>query len=77
MKKNHTQSYNPCSRCPGHISRRHFLKQCGTLMTAAGAGLTLAGLPLQTACAKKTGDKVYLSSPGCDDDIRFIYLLKN
>ena len=43
MKKYKTPLPSPCQRCRSGISRRIFLKQCGSLMTAAGAGLALTG----------------------------------
>ena len=34
---------SPCEKCRSGIPRRLFLKQCGSLMTAAGAGLAFTG----------------------------------
>ena len=43
MRDLRTKSVNPCQKCPGGVTRRRFLKQCGTWVTAAGAGLALGG----------------------------------
>lgn len=43
MKKYETPLPGPCERCRSGISRRIFLKQCGSLMTAAGTSLAFAG----------------------------------
>ncbi|MFC2156476.1 twin-arginine translocation signal domain-containing protein [Acidobacteriota bacterium] len=48
----------PCKRCFGGVSRRDFLKRCGSLMSAAGAGLVLAGSQSLTSCANRPGKKV-------------------
>ena len=43
MKKHEIPLLGPSKRCRSVISRRIFLKQCGSLVTSAGAGLALAG----------------------------------
>ena len=58
MKDSRKKSIDPCQMCPRGVTRRHFLKQCGTWVTAAGAGLTLAGTQTFTACAQKKSEPV-------------------
>ena len=45
-------------RYPNGVSRRHFLKQCGTWVTAAGAGLAVAGTQTFTGCKQKKAQPV-------------------
>ncbi len=47
-----------CKRCPKGVTRRHFLKQCGTWVTAAGAGLAVAGTQTFTGCSQKNVEPV-------------------
>ncbi len=50
----------PCSRqdCLRGVTRRDFLKRCGSWMTAAGAGLTFAGTQAFMACSQEKGRPV-------------------
>ena len=47
-----------CKRCPREVTRRHFLKQCGAWVTAAGAGLAVAGTQTFTGCSQKNAGPV-------------------
>jgi hypothetical protein len=47
-----------CKSCPKGVTRRHFLKQCGTWVTAAGAGLAVAVTQTFTACSKRNIEPV-------------------
>ncbi len=58
MRDLRTRSFHPCQKCPGGVTRRHFLKQCGTWVTAAGAGLAVAGSQTFTACSRKKAEPV-------------------
>jgi hypothetical protein len=58
MKDSLTKFSKPCRRCKGGVTRRHFLKQCGSWVTAAGAGLAVAGTQAFTACSQKTVEPV-------------------
>jgi hypothetical protein len=58
MKDSRKKSINPCQMCPRGVTRRHFLKQCGTWVTAAGAGLTVAGTHMFTGCSQKNTEPV-------------------
>ncbi len=58
MKGSRIKFSDPCRRCPGRVTRRHFLKQCGSWVTAAGAGLAVAGTQTFTACSRKKAEPV-------------------
>lgn len=58
MRDLRTRSSIPCQKCPGRVTRRRFLKQCGTWVTAAGAGLAVAGSQTFTACSRKKNEPV-------------------
>ena len=48
----------PCKGCFKGVTRRDFLKRCGSLMSVAGAGLVLASSQTLTSCASRPGKKV-------------------
>ena len=58
MKDSRTKTPNACKKCPIGVTRRHFLKQCGTWVTAAGAGLAVAGTQTFTSCSQKQAEPV-------------------
>lgn len=58
MKDPHPQYSGPCESCRGGVTRRHFLKRCGGLLTAAGAGLAVGGTQMFTSCSKKPTQQV-------------------
>lgn len=58
MKDSRAKSSHLCHACQKVVSRRHFLKQCGNWVTAAGAGLAFAGTPVFTSCAKKNTEPI-------------------
>ena len=58
MKESQTKISSLCKRCPGEVTRRHFLKQCGSWVTAAGAGLAVAGTSSFTACSQIKAEPV-------------------
>lgn len=58
MKDFQTKFSHPCKRCPRGVTRRHFLKQCGSWVTAAGAGLAVAGTQAFTACSRKKAEPI-------------------
>jgi hypothetical protein len=58
MRNSHAKSSNVCNRCPKNLTRREFFKQSGTWMTAAGAGLALAGTQTFTGCSQKKVEPV-------------------
>lgn len=59
MKKNKYESRVPmCRGCTRCLTRRHFLKSCGSWGAAVGAGLALTGTSALTGCVRKGAKKV-------------------
>lgn len=58
MKDYGTKFSSPYMKCSRGITRRYFLKQCGGLLTTAGAGLAFAGPHALMASAQKEETKV-------------------
>lgn len=58
MKYSQTKPFCSHLGCSGGVTRRDFLKRCGSWMTAAGAGLAFAGTQAFTACSQKKGKPV-------------------